>query len=141
MRVFVYGTLMYERIALAVGGTAPQFQNAVLKGYTRVAVAGKLYPTIIEDPKGFVQGKLWSEPSKKAQKFLKLFDAISREHHVKKELTVVTEAGGKTLATVYTAGKKLLPLAGGEWKEDVFRKEYLASYYEEVVEPFSKTKC
>lgn len=59
MRLFFYGTLLDEDIRTSVLGSdflPDSVAPAILKGWRRVGVAGRTYPTLIPHPTGRVSG-------------------------------------------------------------------------------------
>ena len=56
--IFVYGSLLNERILKVLLGREPQWSSARLKGYHRFSVRNQVYPAISLEPSGIVEGKV-----------------------------------------------------------------------------------
>lgn len=57
--LFVYGTLMFPQIMMAVIGRAPACAAAVLPGYARYSLRGACYPAIAPDASASTSGLLY----------------------------------------------------------------------------------
>lgn len=63
---FTYGTLLSEKVLLAILGRVPQRIDAKLSGYSRAPIRGQCYPAVFKaDGSSFVKGKLLLELSEK----------------------------------------------------------------------------
>jgi gamma-glutamylcyclotransferase (GGCT)/AIG2-like uncharacterized protein YtfP len=72
--LFAYGTLMCEDIMLEAAGCYPASCRGILVGYSRCPLKGEVYPAIIPDDKGRVEGILYLDISLKALKRLDRFE-------------------------------------------------------------------
>ena len=57
--VFSYGTLMVPEVFQSVTCAIPSSEQAILNGYNRYSLIGRVYPAIVLEPKAKVLGKLY----------------------------------------------------------------------------------
>lgn len=72
--LFAYGTLMCEDIMVEAAGCYPARCQGILAGYIRCPVKGEVYPAIIPDEKGRVEGVLYFDISMQALERLDRFE-------------------------------------------------------------------
>lgn len=72
--LFAYGTLMCEDIMMEVAGCCPAHCRGILTGYSRRPVRGEVYPALIPDEKGGVEGILYFDISTHALELLDQFE-------------------------------------------------------------------
>lgn len=56
--VFVYGTLLEDRIAKGLLGRLPKHKPATLHGYARYCVKHASFPAIVSEPGNSVEGRV-----------------------------------------------------------------------------------
>lgn len=63
--VFTYGSLMFREVIYALT-SIKDYKNAraILRGYSRYQVKGKVYPGITADPQGEIQGVVYFDVTK-----------------------------------------------------------------------------
>jgi gamma-glutamylcyclotransferase (GGCT)/AIG2-like uncharacterized protein YtfP len=57
--LFAYGTLMCDEIMREVAGCCPLHLPGMLRGYRRRCVKGELYPALVPDSEGCVEGVVY----------------------------------------------------------------------------------
>ncbi|WP_334119938.1 gamma-glutamylcyclotransferase family protein [Limnobacter sp.] len=92
--VFVYGSLMYLPVwAQVVKGVYP-CQNAIAKGFQRLAVPGETYPAMVESQGTQVQGLLWLDV---LQDDMKRLDEFEGPEYARREISVTLNTSGETM--------------------------------------------
>lgn len=74
MNLFTYGTLMVPEIMTQVSGSQYLSQKATIFNYVRKTVSGEVYPAIIKQKGGVVEGMLYFNLSKEAFERLDKFE-------------------------------------------------------------------
>jgi len=99
--------------------------DAVLEGHARFGLTDKVYPAIIAQPGGRVQGLLYSgiTPGE-----LERLDEYEGPLYERRELLVIC-SGAPTRAFTYVLGERHVELLSPEpWDFERFRREHLESY-------------
>ncbi|GBG24947.1 AIG2-like protein D [Hondaea fermentalgiana] len=103
--VFVYGSLMEERVLSTVVGRMPAFQPGLLLGYTRYAIKDRVYPGIrTTKPDDKVTGLL---VSKLSDEEIRRLDSFEDDDYDRVEENIFTENGEAHRANVYVWKKEL----------------------------------
>ncbi|KAL0553222.1 hypothetical protein IC582_007111 [Cucumis melo] len=130
--VFVYGSLMADEVLRILLKRTPQSSDAVLNGYQRLSVKGRLYPAIIPVTSKKVSGKIISG-IKDSEMYL--LDAY--EDFEYKRITVevsLMDSLEKLLVYAYVWGNEKDPNLYGEWDFEEWRRDHLEAYIEMVKE-------
>ncbi len=129
--IFAYGTLMYpEVISIILGRPVASggLCDAILGGYRRVAVPGRVYPTGIPSAAHQIQGKLIQNLTAAE---VGLLDLYEESFYVRTPVFVLTD-GGREEAFVYIDGRNPLPFAVQDWDQEVFEREYLQAFIRDL---------
>lgn len=96
--LFAYGSLMCEDIMLEVSGCCPQPLPATLLGYSRKPVRNALYPGLIPENRGRVEGVIYRDLP--ASAWAKL-DRFEGEMYARQSVSVRLRDGSSLLAATY----------------------------------------
>jgi gamma-glutamylcyclotransferase (GGCT)/AIG2-like uncharacterized protein YtfP len=98
--LFVYGTLMCEDIMREISGLRLFHETGILEGYSRWSVKGEVYPALVPDEKGRVEGMVYRDIPESAWDRLDRFEGEMYE----RQLVQIELTSGKTLfAGTYVA--------------------------------------
>ena len=126
MDLFAYGTLMEEAVFRRVAGSALSGVPAVAPGWIRRRVRGQVYPGIIPQAGGIVNGIVYAELTPVAWKRL---DAFEGEMYERSTLVVRTEDGCDRNAFAYVVKSAFRSLlTADDWSFDDFRSRDLPAY-------------
>ena len=98
MHLFAYGTLMDSDIMTQVCGASYQSSKATLSGYVRKLVHGEIYPAIVREAGGCVDGMIYYNVS--SQAFDRL-DKFEGELYDRVKVIVICEDGLRVAAFSY----------------------------------------
>jgi gamma-glutamylcyclotransferase (GGCT)/AIG2-like uncharacterized protein YtfP len=126
--IFVYGTLMFEKILKKITGKQFTSKPVTLSGYKRFAVKNKPYPAIvpIEDAESKVEGKLLLNVDEESLK--KLSEYEGEEFEQKKVTVKYIEGELDAVAFIWKSDSERLE---GKWDPGVFGRENLNEYLQE----------
>lgn len=96
--LFVYGTLMFPQIMMAVIGRAPASAAAVLPGYARYRLGGACYPAIAPDASASTSGLLYLGVDPPA---LRRLDRFEGAQYRRVSVQVLLATGGVRNAHTY----------------------------------------
>jgi gamma-glutamylcyclotransferase (GGCT)/AIG2-like uncharacterized protein YtfP len=97
MDLFVYGTLMVPRVfARCGGGGEPVMESAVLRGHARYRVAGEVWPGVVPEEGGVVEGMLVRGVGGAVMRRLEVFEGGDYEL-----VECVVECGGEEVGAVF----------------------------------------
>jgi gamma-glutamylcyclotransferase (GGCT)/AIG2-like uncharacterized protein YtfP len=95
---FTYGSLMCADIMARVVGRALLGEPARLAGHSRHPVRGETYPGVVEDPRGWVDGRLYRGVDAAA---LARLDAFEGGLYARRPVPVNPVGGGSCMAWCY----------------------------------------
>jgi AIG2-like family. len=111
--LFVYGTLLSNKIWKSIVTREYSSDSAVLKGYARKKVKGKNYPGLIEQDGSVVEGKIYYDVFE--EDFGKL-DAYEGEEYARKKVYVLLESAKNVECFTYLFKKEYFGrLTKNEW--------------------------
>ncbi|WP_396637770.1 gamma-glutamylcyclotransferase family protein [Maribacter sp. R77961] len=124
--VFVYGTLMNEKVFFSVTRENPNYQEAILENHFRFALKKRVYPGILKNTNSNINGLLVENISKKTLILLDLFeDSI----YDRRSLEIKKKDFSYTRAYVYVLKDRYKYLSlGKSWDLDNFEKNNLNEY-------------
>jgi len=105
-RLFVYGSLMNDKVLMSLLNRIPKKTKATLKSFKRSRVKNASYPAIFESKNHFVDGFILEEINEKEKKLLDLFedeyDAIELTQNItiKQQSTTTTTTTTTTNSTI-----------------------------------------
>jgi len=131
--VFVYGTLMFREVVIALTKRDFVMKSAVLRGYKRFRVNNpkreQKGPAIVEQSDGEVKGKVLLDVDEATIRILDKFEGSSYE---KRNVSVFVN-GEKISAVVYVGTSFKKEALRGDWDEEEFRQKYLDFYIKERI--------
>ena len=111
--LFVYGTLLSNKIWKSIVNREYSSDSAVLKVYARKKVKGKNYPGLIEQDGSVVEGKIYYDISE--EDFRKL-DAYEGEEYARTKVSVQLSSGKSIESFTYLFKKEYFgKLTKSEW--------------------------
>ena len=130
MAVFVYGSLLFDEVLLALLKRNPSTRPAVLRGFTRYALRGRVYPAIAPASEaagdgGQVEGLLLCDLTAAERSIL---DDFEDEDYVKTMLDVRAEDGAMVQADAYVWRAEFASELEGSWDCATFRAAHLDEY-------------
>jgi len=75
IHIFVYGTLLSDKVLACLDLKPLNIYDAIIMGFKRIPVRGAVYPTAIEQPSCFIQGKVY-EITKHDIEMLDVYEGI-----------------------------------------------------------------
>lgn len=128
---------MFPEVAEPIAGITAPGKRAILPGFTRYTVQQREhgnYPAVVRDdtPKAEVIGCVYEGVTAEQLKRTDWFEGTEYELYIREKAEAVVEGKSMTVF-VYTAGAQLVSKLEGEWDPDVFKKEELGWYLENVV--------
>lgn len=122
--VFAYGSLMWDSVLLALLGRVPARSPAVLHGFERREIQGRIYPAIVPGPSSSAVDGLTLFDLTATD--LALLDFFEDESYRRERVTVVVdEQPREAMAYVWRASHGLL---SGEWVPEVQFEPSLEEY-------------
>lgn len=130
--VFVYGTLLNDEVLKIILGHIPVKRSAQLYGYKRVKVLGQLYPAILPDENGKVDGAILTALSDTDLKHLDEYEGMQYE---KQPVLVSVSADVSQHCTTYVFRPEYYKLLSSEaWSNESFRENCLQQFLKEIKE-------
>ena len=130
-KLFVYGTLMFAEIRMALAGRDFETFPAELPGYRRLAIflAGRApVPGIVADETGSVSGLVLQGVDRRSLSVFDTFEGVKNGLY-RRQRVDVQDGEGKTLeVSTYVTGMAARELLKGDWDPEVFRKRHLVAY-------------
>jgi gamma-glutamylcyclotransferase (GGCT)/AIG2-like uncharacterized protein YtfP len=80
--LFAYGTLMCEDIMREISGLRLHHEPGILSGYSRWTVEGEVYPALVPDEKGRVEGRVYRDIPESAWARLDRFEGEMYERQL-----------------------------------------------------------
>jgi gamma-glutamylcyclotransferase (GGCT)/AIG2-like uncharacterized protein YtfP len=131
--VFVYGTLQYPSIVTLLLGRTPETTKALVKGYRRYGLHSFVFPAVIEDPKGQVEGLLLSGLS---EEDMAILDDYEGDEYCKHSVDVFSLDDPDTLlctSSLYVWMDEYKHMINGkEWDVSAFETQHFDEYYNMV---------
>lgn len=124
--LFAYGTLMCKDIMMEAAGCYPASCRGVLTGYSRHPIKGEVYPAIIPDEKGRVEGVLYFGISTQA---LERLDRFEGEMYSRQSVEIRPSDETTLPAETYVLRPEFLHhVDGTEWDFDNFLIHHKRSF-------------
>jgi gamma-glutamylcyclotransferase (GGCT)/AIG2-like uncharacterized protein YtfP len=118
MHLFVYGTLMDSEIMTQVSGAPHRYCNAKLHHYVRKMVRGEVYPAIIKQEGGSVDGIIYCNVSSTA---LNRLDRFEGDFYVRTGVETICDDGEHVRAQTYViTADSAHHLSNEDWSYDNF---------------------
>ena len=124
--LFAYGTLMSQEIFRAVTGVQIDSQAAILTGFSCWSVRGEVYPAIIPDASGLVQGVVYRSIDGQVWRCL---DQYEGPMYTRQAVTVRLNDGTLLSASTYAwNGDDVAQLDRPGWRFSDFMDRFGADY-------------
>ncbi|KAK4755971.1 hypothetical protein SAY87_009728 [Trapa incisa] len=115
--VFVYGTLIADDVVRILLKRVPPSSPAILHGYHRFSIKGRVYPAILPVDKKSVTGKVLMGITGRE---LDILDAFEDVEYERRDVEVaLVESSEKLQAAVYVWGNSSDPDLHGEWDFEI----------------------
>jgi len=123
--LFVYGTLISPKVCAQVLNRVPEGYEAVLNGYRRFSLNGRLYPAIKPNPGGTVRGRVILVAASEISKL----DYFEADEYLRREEKVLEpNSGEERTVQVYVGRQFIYHDMNGEWDFENFEREHLAEF-------------
>lgn len=124
--VFVYGSLMSPEVLYRVVQNTYTLDQAIVRGFTRYALKGRLYPAAFASPNGLIRGRVVRNIDEIDLGFLDRFEGTE----YRREVQPVECTGGLVEECWIYIGRPELKtsIAGGDWDFDYFLSEHLQDF-------------
>ena len=136
MNLFVYGTLLFDELVMALSGKHFASAAATLHGYSRHAIVrdGKqeAYPAIQPNPSGIVPGRVLFNVDEPSMRRIDCFESDPPVYD-RTEVQVDLDEGKEISAITYVARPGLTPCLMEDWNQDHFARNHLKEYLTTVV--------
>ena len=124
--VFTYGTLLFPAVMAALTGRQLSHCKAVLPGYRRLLVRGRVYPAIVPDPKAHTAGVLYDNLDSTS---LEMLDRFEGDLYQLDPVTVIIGDGSRRRAVAYILDPgRRSELTDEPWDSSAFAARHLARY-------------
>lgn len=128
--LFCYGTLEYPEIMKKVTGELFPYEAATLDGYARYLVRGKVYPAVVAQAGGRVQGTVFH---RLADQHIRYLDRYEGTVYDREQVTVVNRLGEPIRAMVYLYRETQKHLLHEQdWDRTVFENQHMQQYLEAI---------
>ncbi|KAA0065013.1 AIG2-like protein [Cucumis melo var. makuwa] len=118
--VFVYGTLLSDDVLRVLLKRIPQSSSAVLHGYQRFSIRGRLYPAILPVADKRVTGKVLFDITKPE---LDILDRLEADEYERRVIEISLVDGSKKLPSLaYVWRNNVDPNLYGEWSFEEWKK-------------------
>ncbi|MDD3814374.1 MAG: gamma-glutamylcyclotransferase [Desulfocapsaceae bacterium] len=118
MNLFAYGTLMDTEIMTQVSGATYRSQKATLLHYVRKTVRGEVYPAIIKQSRGSVEGIVYFDVS--LESFDRL-DTFEGPLYVRTEVETISNDGERVSTFTYVlTANSAHKLSEDDWNYENF---------------------
>jgi gamma-glutamylcyclotransferase (GGCT)/AIG2-like uncharacterized protein YtfP len=118
--LFVYGSLQEPEVVYVLLNRVPDHVSAVLSGFHRFRLKGRVYPTILPDGTGKVNGKVLKGITDDELKMLDEFEDV--EYDRKTVEVMLTDTSEKLQVETYVWKNKDDPDLYGEWDFEEWRQ-------------------
>lgn len=130
--VFVYGSLMADEVLHILLKRTPQSSDAVLNGYQRLSIKGRVYPAIIPVDSKKVSGKILSGIKDSEMNLLDAFEDVEYKRIIV-EVSLM-DSLEKLLVYAYVWANEKDPDLYGDWDFEEWKRDHLEDYIEMVKE-------
>ncbi|CAB4266548.1 unnamed protein product [Prunus armeniaca] len=144
-KVFVYGSLMAEDVCRVLLNRVPQSSPAILKGYHRYSIKGRVYPAILPVENDKVTGKLLLGITDPELHILDEFEDVEYERNTV-EVSLV-DSSDNLLVQAYVWSNKSDPNLYGDWNfeewKQLHKKDFIkmtTGFMEELELPEAKPR-
>ncbi|XP_022976254.1 AIG2-like protein D [Cucurbita maxima] len=129
-RVFVYGTLMADEVLRILLKRDSQSSAAVLNGYQRLSIKGRVYPAIIPVNSKKVSGKILSGITASEMDILDAYEDVEYKRSTV-EVSLM-DSFEKLVVYAYVWCNEKDPDLYGHWDFEEWKREHLDAYVEMV---------
>ncbi|PQM34292.1 AIG2-like protein D [Prunus yedoensis var. nudiflora] len=144
-KVFVYGSLMAEDVCRVLLNRVPQSSPAILNGYHRYSIKGRVYPAILPVENDKVTGKLLLGITDPELHILDEFEDVEYERSTV-EVSLV-DSSDNLLVQAYVWSNKSDPNLYGDWNfeewKQIHKKDFIkmtTGFIEELELPEAKPR-
>lgn len=144
-KVFVYGSLMAEDVCRVLLNRVPQSSPAILNGYHRYSIKGRVYPAILPVENDKVTGKLLLGITDPELHILDEFEDVEYERNTV-EVSLV-DSSDNLLVQAYVWSNKSDPNLYGDWNfeewKQLHKKDFIkmtTGFMEELELPEAKPR-
>ena len=124
--LFAYGTLMVPEVMTAVTGMTFRREPATLSAYVRYRISTQIFPAIIADAQGAVDGILYYDIDDRSLQQLDRFESLVYE---RREVRVQTADAVGMAASAYILAPHHQHLLSAEpWDLEQFQQQHLQDY-------------
>lgn len=142
--VFVYGSLLADEVVEVLLKRVPPSSPAILNGYHRFSIKGRVYPAILSVESKKVTGKVLLGITDLELDVLDTFEDVE---YKRSTVEILLDSLEKLLADTYVWGNKDDPNLYGNWDFEEWKqlhmKDFLTmtmGFVEELEQPESKTR-
>lgn len=136
LNLFVYGTLMFEEVLLALLDAVLPSAPASISGYSRVAIQRgeglAKGPVIFPSEGSVVNGRVLINVGPDAKRVIDKFEDAASGYQLT-EVCATLDDGEKVTAFTYVGTEELTPLISGDWTAEEFRRDFLDHYLTERI--------
>ncbi|XP_058113505.1 AIG2-like protein D [Magnolia sinica] len=143
--VFVYGSLLEDEVVQALLKRVPQSSPALLNGYHRFSIKGRVYPAILPIENKKVTGRVLLGITDPELHVLDTFEDVEYERE-NVEISLI-DGSEKLQVHAYVWGNKNDPSLHGEWDFEEWRRLHMADFLrmtvgfmDELEQPESKPR-
>ena len=128
--VFVYGTLLNERVLGALGVHPRRRERAMLVGYKRVRIERELYPTCVASPGDAVSGEVQEYANDDVLAHLDAYEDVESGCYIRRKVRVELDRkeGGSCEAFVYICGPSQEDVTEEAWSYGDFERHHVDEY-------------
>ncbi|XP_021819270.1 AIG2-like protein D [Prunus avium] len=144
-KVFVYGSLMADDVCRVLLNRVPQSSPAILNGYHRYSIKGRVYPAILPVENDKVTGKLLLGITDPELHILDEFEDVEYERSTV-EVSLV-DSSDNLLVQAYVWSNKSDPNLYGDWNfeewKQIHKKDFIkmtSGFMEELELPEAKPR-
>ncbi|ONI33968.1 hypothetical protein PRUPE_1G456100 [Prunus persica] len=144
-KVFVYGSLMAEDVCRVLLNRVPQSSPAILNGYHRYSIKGRVYPAILPVENDKVTGKLLLGITDPELHILDEFEDVEYERSTVEVSSV--DSSDNLLVQAYVWSNKSDPNLYGDWNfeewKQIHKKDFIkmtTGFIEELELPEAKPR-
>jgi len=134
--LFVYGTLMFDEILLALTGRTFPTRPATLQGFARHTIVRRgepeTYPAIRRRASANVRGRLLLGVDDASMRWIDCYENDPPEYE-RVSVRLECDGGDPVQAATYVARPILHPFLTGEWYPDRFERDHLTEYVQELI--------
>ncbi|XP_050216692.1 AIG2-like protein D [Mercurialis annua] len=125
-KVFVYGSLLADDVVGVLLKRVPQSSPAILHGFHRFSIKGRVYPAILPVPKKQVTGRVLFGISDGELDVLDTFEDVEYQ---RTSVDVITDGDDKLLQThTYVWGDVSDPNLFGDWDFEEWKKTHMEDF-------------